>query len=99
MKKELSIQAGNNILEAKRSSGSNGTRLSSTFWVGFLLVQASFLVCLVLVLSYFPSANQGGLPAEGSDWGANVTMSGHTVPVISWFDDQLIADNVKNNLQ
>ncbi len=73
---------------------------SSTFWVVFLLVQASFLVCLASLLSIGYTDN---LPRccmkDDSDWGANVTIDGHTVSVLSWFDDQLKSDNIKNNLQ
>ena len=33
------------------------------------------------------------------NWGDHVTISGESVPVISWFDDEISADNIRSNLQ
>ncbi len=87
------------IQNKERHSSSNTIANSSTFWVGFLLVQASLLVCLASLLSTGYTGNLQGCVKDGSDWGANVTIDGHTVSVLSWFDDQLKSDNIKNNLQ
>ncbi len=85
--------------ERHSTSSSNTIANSSTFWVGFLLVQASLLVCLASLLSTGYIGNLQGCVKDGSDWGANVNIDGHTVSVLSWFDDQLKSDNIKNNLQ
>ena len=87
------------FIQNKESRHSSST--SSTFWVVFLLVQASFLVCLASLLSRSIgyTDNLQRCMKDDSDWGANVTIDGHTVSVLSWFDDQLKSDNIKNNLQ
>ncbi len=36
---------------------------------------------------------------SGFDWGGNVTIDGKSVAVISWFDGEISADNVKENLR
>lgn len=84
-------------LETKKSSSASCRKI--VFWIGFLLVQAILLACLALLLyiAWYPS-NKDSLK-ESSDWGANVTVGGNTVSVLSWFDDQMSTNNIKNNLQ
>ncbi len=93
---KLYTDTGSYLVEANHPSTSN-----VRFWIGLLLVQAALLVCLSCLLSV---GHLGPLPQaqqveDDNSWGASVLINGHSVPVISWFDNQLKPNNVKNNLQ
>ncbi len=91
-----------NGIDYEFGSYSIGAKFPNTyFWVVLLMVQGGLLVCLACLLSA-GSGNSGVLSQamrDDNSWGANVIIDGHTEPVISWFDDKLEANNIKNNLQ
>ena len=61
----------------------------------------TFSVGLLIGKSAFSTRSSNGSQVQGSitAWGANVTIGGTSVPVLSWIDDQLLTSNIRNNLQ
>ena len=71
----------------------------------------SVLICCLIVISLVfgagvvigKYAGAGDAETKGSkvekNWGDNVTIGGHSVPVLNWFDGIMKTDNIKNNLE
>jgi len=96
----------------KKASNSNSTyNLKSCIFI--LVVLFVFVVVLAIVFSagvvvgrdlsprLAPCApnSSNGTRTKLFNWGDLVTIGGQTVPVMNWLDDQMVATNIKNNLE
>ncbi len=86
---------------------------SSFNWIGCFCMLGVLLFMLVVLGAMFGAGvvvgrgtvaagntnTTSGNTTAGFDWGGNVTIDGKSVAVISWFDGELSADNVKENLR
>ncbi len=79
---------------------------SSFNWIGCFCM-LGILVFLLAVLGAMFGAGvvvgrgtvATGNTTAGFDWGGNVIIDGKNVAIISWFDGEMSADNIKKNLE